>query len=132
MGPAIAALIEALGVAKWAPAIRQVVTMIVAWVGVNLVNTGVRMAIATGVLVGWAGFIAVVVNGRVNFDGDNIFSLLLSNPLSGLPHDMYALLCLVFPFGFFFRMACAYIAWNLTFQGAAILVSRGVKFLFGG
>jgi hypothetical protein len=90
MGPAIAALIEALGVAKWAPAIR------------------------------------------VNFDGDNIFSLLLSNPLSGLPHDMYALLCLVFPFGFFFRMACAYIAWNLTFQGAAILVSRGVKFLFGG
>lgn len=132
MGPAIAAILEALGVATWMASIRTLLITIVAWIGVNLVNSGVRMAISTAVLTGWAAFLAVVTTGMLNFDGNNIFGILFTNPLEGMPHAMYALFCLVFPFGFFVRIVCAYILWNLSFQAAAVAVSRGVKFLFGG
>ena len=103
-----------------------------AWIAINLVNTGVRMAISVAVLTGWAAFLAVVTTGMFNFGATNIFAFLFTNPISGLPHDMYALFCSVFPFGFFVRIVCAYVLWNFTFQAAAITVMRGVKFLFGG
>jgi hypothetical protein len=61
-----------------------------------------------------------------------IFTILSTNPLSGLPADMYALFCSVFPFGFFVHLVVAYVIWCLTFQQAAVVMSRAVRFLAGG
>jgi hypothetical protein len=133
MGAALAAILEALGLATWMAAIRTALATMVAWIGVNMINAGVRMAISTAMLVGWAAFLAVVSTWTLKLgDGGGVLDNVFHNPLVGLPADMYALLCMVFPFGFFVRIMCAYVVWNMTFQLAAVTVMRGVKFLFGG
>jgi hypothetical protein len=132
MGAAIMAVLEALGMASWMAAIRAFMASIMAWVALNLVSTGIRMAVATAVLTGWAAFLAVVTTGMFNFDGHNVRQFLFTNPIEGIPHDMYALFCMVFPFSFFVRLVCAYVVWKLTYQAAAVVVMRGIKFLFGG
>jgi hypothetical protein len=109
--------------------IKQALVTIVAWIGVNLVNSGVKFAISVAVVTAWGVFLGVLVTGM---GGLGIFSILTTNPLSGLPHDMYCIFCSVFPFSFFVRLVVAYVIWNLTFQQAAVVMSRVVRFLFGG
>lgn len=132
MGAALAAILEALGMATWMATIRTVLTQAAAYLTAIIIGNGFRMVVSTAMLIGWAGFLAVVTTGMLNFSGTNIFTILFTNPLSGIPGDMYSLFCMVFPFGFFVRIVCAYILWNLTFQAAAVTVMRGCKFLFGG
>ena len=112
---------------KLAPWMAKVWNLASAWLAVNIVGSAGQFVVNTVILVGWAGFLAIVTNG---FSTASITAL-QTNPLSGLPLGMYQIFCAIFPFGFFFRMVIAYIMWNLTFQGAALTIMRGQKFIFG-
>jgi hypothetical protein len=89
----------------------------------------VRVAVNVAALFAWGVFLAVVTSG---LKGLGIFEILSTNPLTGLPHDMFVLFCLVFPFGFFVRLVVAYIIWCLTVQQAAWLLTSGTRILLGG
>jgi hypothetical protein len=110
-------------------AIRAALVTIVAWMGANLITGGIRVAVATAVIFAWAVFLGLVMTG---LGGMGVFTILSTNPLTGLPHDMFVLFCLVFPFGFFVRLVIAYIVWCLTMQQAAIVMTKVVRVLFGG
>jgi len=110
---------------KLAPWMAKVWSAACGWF---LANEATNFVSGVVILTGWAAFLSIVVNG---FSMDSITTL-TTNPLSGLPLGMYQIFCAIFPFGFFVRMVIAYIMWNLSFQGAAITVMRGIKLVFGG
>jgi hypothetical protein len=110
-------------------AVRSALAIVVAWVAVNAINAGVQFAIGVAVVTAWGVFLAVLATGEV---GMGIFSIFNQNPLTGMYGSTYQLFCSVFPFQFFCRLVVAYILWNLTFQHAAVLMSRTIRFFFGG
>jgi hypothetical protein len=110
------------------PGLRLVIANVVGWMAYNVVGIVAQKAIAISTIVGWGAFLLIVTTG---FDSLHLMSILTTNPLTGMPGDMYQLFCAVFPFQFLMRLVVAYILWNLTFQAAAITVMRGLKFLFG-
>jgi hypothetical protein len=110
-------------------AIRALLAQIVAWLGVNVINGATRLAVSVAVLLAWSVFLGVVTTQMTAM---GMFEILTTNPLSGLPHDMFVLFCAVFPFGFFVRLVIAYILWNLSVQQAALVMNKVTRMIFGG
>jgi len=123
----LAAFVARLG--PWLFGTGGVLVVIRDWFAVNIVNAAVRLAIAIAVTTAWGVFLAFFT---LTLGGYSLTGIFTANPLTGLPKDMYVLFCAVFPFSFFVRLSVAYILWNLTFQQAALVMTKAVRFLFGG
>lgn len=99
------------------------------FLGVNIVNVGIRVAIETLVLTAWGVFLGIFT---MTIGGYNLITILSTNPLQGLPGGMLCLVCSIFPLSFFIRLTVAYVLWCLTFQAAARVMSKAVRMIFGG
>ncbi len=120
MGPLLARL--------W-PFLRLVFSNIMAFIAVNVATAPVKFAIAVAVVTAWGVFLGIVTTG---LDGLELWTILSVNPLGGMGADMYALFCSIFPFAFFFRLWGGYVLWSLSFQAAAWVMMKAIRFLFGG
>ena len=125
---AIGTWFTALGPRIW-PQIAALMGQVGAWLAINMATAPVRLALAVAVVTAWGVFLGIMTTG---FDSLGLMSLLTTNPLTGMPADMYQLFCAVFPFQFLMRLTVAYVLWNFTFQAAAVVMMRVVRFIFGG
>ena len=81
------------------------------------------------VLTAYGIFLATLSTGLAGLGIRDIF---FSNPFSGFPAAMMFLVCAAFPVKFALGLVSSYIIFRATVYTAALVLTRTVKFIFGG
>jgi hypothetical protein len=109
--------------------LRSIGGQILLLLGQNAVTVGAELGIRAAVVGAWATFLGVFWTKVV---GMGLHDALMGVTMSGLSGAVMSLIDAIFPINFVLGLCFAYINFKLTVGIAARVMSRAIRFMFGG